>query len=257
MKYGRFLRVAGGWSALQSLLSVLDRVARRRGVSIANVATRAILDEPAVAGVIIGARLGCSEHLADNTRVFGLELTAEDRGEIDAVVDTLTPIPGDTGDEYRKPPFLTATGDLSHHLSAFPPPYPTRPGSNGRTLCLSGTGWETLAGFSRAVRAGNRILVSGTTATHGDRVIGTDDAAAQAHFVIDKLEGAILSLGGSLHDVVRTRVFVRRVEDWEAVARAHGERFGAIQPANTLVRADLVGDEYLVEMEAEAQVAGE
>jgi enamine deaminase RidA (YjgF/YER057c/UK114 family) len=103
------------------------------------------------------------------------------------------------------------------------------------------------------VRIGRRILVSGTTATHGDRLVGGGDPAAQAHFVIDKIEGALQSLGARLEDVVRTRVYVRRISDWEPVARAHGERFARIRPANTLVRADLVGEEYLVEMEAEAE----
>ena len=111
-----------------------------------------------------------------------------------------------------------------------------------------------MAGFSRAVRVGNRVLVSGTTATHGSRPIGGNDPAAQTHFVIDKIEGSLRSLGARLEQVVRTRVYVRRADDWEAVARAHGERFGRIQPANTLIVADLIGDEYLVEMEAEAEV---
>lgn len=70
--------------------------------------------------------------------------------------------------------------------------------------------------------------------------------------MIDKLEGALQSLGGRLEQVVRTRIYVRNMADWEPVARAHGERFATIRPANTLVRADLVGDEYLVEIEAEA-----
>jgi enamine deaminase RidA (YjgF/YER057c/UK114 family) len=121
-------------------------------------------------------------------------------------------------------------------------------------LCLSGTVWESLAGFSRAVRRGNRIYVSGTTATHGDRAIGGNDPAAQTHFAIDKLEGALQSLGARLEDVVRTRVFVRNAEDWEPVARAHGQRFGGVMPANTLVQATLVGKEYLVEIEVEAEV---
>jgi len=143
---------------------------------------------------------------------------------------------------------------LSHHVESFPPPFTVRERSDGRRLALSGTSWETTYGYSRAVRTGSRILVSGTTATHRDRVMGRGDPAAQAHFVIDKLEGAIQSLGGTLDDVVRTRVYVARMEDWEPVARAHGERFGAVLPANTLVRADLVGEEYLVEMEAEAEL---
>jgi len=137
-----------------------------------------------------------------------------------------------------------------------PAPYAVESRGGGRVLCLSGTPWEGLAGFSRATRQGSRVHVSGTTATHGRLAIGGTDAAAQTHFAIDKIAGALQSLGARLEDVVRTRVFVRRLDDWEPVARAHGERFGHIQPANTLVSAGLVGDEYLVEVEAEAEVSG-
>jgi enamine deaminase RidA (YjgF/YER057c/UK114 family) len=98
--------------------------------------------------------------------------------------------------------------------------------------------------------------VSGTTSTHRHRHIGGTDVTAQTHFVIDKIEGSLRSLGGRLDDVIQTRVYVRHVSDWEVVARAHGERFGHIQPANTLVAADLIGDENLVEIEAEAEVNG-
>ena len=254
MKYGRFIRAAGGWAALQQVLRTLERVSKRHGVSMANVASRFILEQPAVGGVIIGARLGESEHGADNLRVFSFSLTSEDRNEIEGACTALIPIPGDAGDEYRRPPFLTASGDLSHHVADFPPPYVVEPGRDGRTLCLSGTPWETLAGYARAIRHGSRILVSGTTAIHAERIIGGDDPAAQMHFVIDKVEGALHSLGGKLENVLRTRVFVRNITDWEEVARAHGERFGAIQPANTLVQANLVGEEFRVEMEAEADV---
>ena len=119
---------------------------------------------------------------------------------------------------------------------------------------FSGTPWESTAGYCRALRKGDRILVSGTTATHRDILIGGDDAEAQTHFIIDKIEGAIQSLGGRLEDVVRTRLFVANTDDWEAVARAHGARFKTIQPTNTLVQAGLIGERYLVEMEAEAWV---
>lgn len=254
MKYGRFVREAGGWDALQRVLRAVDTVARRHGVSMANVATRAVLDEPAVGGVVIGARLGRSEHVADTLRVFGFALDEDDRRTLDEAIATLRPIPGEPGDEYRRPPYLTASGDLSHHLDTLPPPFETTGGAGGRTLVSSGTPWEQFAGYCRAVRHGDRIHVSGTTATHGDRLIGGRDPAAQMHFVLDKIEGALQSLGSRLEDVVRTRVFVHHLRDWEAVARVHGERFAAIRPANTLVRADLVGEEYLVEVEAEAIV---
>lgn len=257
MKYGRFIRAAGGWAALQRVLRAAQAVAGRHGVSLTNVATRFIMEQPGVAAVIVGARLGERAHLDDNARLCGFQLSADDRAELEAVIATLTPIPGDCGDEYRTPPFLTASGDLSHHLDALPPPYEVRPGPHGTRRCFSGTSWEPLAGFSRAVRAGGRISVSGTTATHGQRVVGGRDPAAQTHAVIDKIEGALQSLGARLEHVVRTRVFVSHLDHWEPVARAHGERFGAIQPANTLVEARLVGADYLVEIEADAELGGE
>ena len=257
MKYGRFVRAVGGWDALQGILRVTRQIADRHGTSIANVAARAILDAPAVGGVIVGARLGQSAHIDDTLRLNTLQLDASDRRALMDVVSTLQPIHGDCGDEYRTPPFLTASGDLSHHLEGFPAPYPVREDVAGRRRALSGTSWETLAGYSRAVRVGDRILISGTTATHGERVIGGTDAAAQTHFVIDKLAGALESLGGRLEDVVRTRVYVSDVAHWEPVARAHGQRFAGIQPANTMVGARLIGDEYLVEIEAEAVVYAE
>lgn len=126
--------------------------------------------------------------------------------------------------------------------------------SGQRRSVRSGVEWETLYGYSRAVRVGDRILVAGTTATGPDGLVGGDDAAAQARFALDKIEAAIEQLGGSLADVVRTRVYVSKREDWEKVATVHGERFGAIQPANTLVCAELIGEQYLVEIEAEAIV---
>jgi aryl-alcohol dehydrogenase-like predicted oxidoreductase/enamine deaminase RidA (YjgF/YER057c/UK114 family) len=255
MKYKRFIDAAGGWKVFQHLLRAFDEIARQHGVSIANVACRYILDRPAVGGIIIGARLGKSEHVRDNLRMFQFSLDETSRSAIAAAMAKLQPIPGDCGDEYRRPPFLTAAGDLTHHFESMPPPYVAQSNSDGRSKVLSGTPWEEIAGFCRAVRVGNRICVSGTTATHGARAIGGTDPAAQLHFIIDKIEGALQSLDGRLQDVVRTRLFVRNLADWEAIARAHGERFRGIQPANTLVQAALVGDEYLVEMEAEAEIA--
>lgn len=126
--------------------------------------------------------------------------------------------------------------------------------SKGRRSVSSGVSWEEEFGYSRAVRVGDRILVSGTTATGPDGVVAPGDPAGQARYALDKIEKAIVSLGGSLEDVVRTRIFVSRIGDWQAIARVHGERFSKIRPANTLVRAELIGDEYLVEIEAEAVV---
>jgi enamine deaminase RidA (YjgF/YER057c/UK114 family) len=119
----------------------------------------------------------------------------------------------------------------------------------------SGTKWEALAGYSRAVRYGNQIFIAGTTATdeHG-QVVGPGDPAAQAQYIIDKFARTLAQLGSRLEDVVRTRIYLRHVDDWESVARVHGERFDTIRPANTLIQALLVGDEYLVEIEADALV---
>ena len=252
MKYKRFIDAAGGWDQFQDLLQTLGRIAKKHQVGIANIASHYIMTRPAVAGVIIGARLGKSEHIADNERLFSFQLDESDETQLRQVLHTLSKIPGDCGDEYRKPPFLTASGDLSHHVASFPAPYPTVEGTDGRIKALSGTIWEDIAGFSRAVKKGNRILVSGTTATHGSKAMGGNDPGAQAHFILDKIEGAIQSLGGTLEDVVRTRIFIRNADQWEPISRAHGQRFAGIQPANTMVRADLIGEEYLVEMEAEA-----
>ncbi len=252
MKYKRFVDVAGGWSRLQTVLRASRRVADRHDVSIANVACRYVLEQPGVAAIIIGARLGHSEHIAATRRLFEFELSEDDHAELEEAIATLDPIPGDSGDEYRREPFLTASGDLSHHVTGFPPAYEVRPRPAGGEQVLSGTIWEDLAGFSRAVRRGNRVWISGTTATHGDRLIGGNDLASQTHFIIDKIEGALQSVGGRLADVVRTRVYLRNGDDWEPISRAHGARFGAIQPANTLVQAPPIGDEYLVEIDAEA-----
>lgn len=251
MKYKRYIDTTGGWSVFQELLETLSSIAKRRGVSISNVATKYILQQPNVAAVIIGTRLGESEHINETKLLFDFDLNDQDLSEISAAKINLKPVPGDCGDEYRKPPFLTASGDLSHHLDQMPAPFTLVKGRNDSVK--SGTVWEELAGFSRAVKKGKRILISGTTATHRGKVVGGNDPAAQTHFIIDKIEGTLQTLGASLNDVVRTRIFIRNISDWEAIARAHGNRLRGIEPANTMVRADLIGDEYLVEIEAEAE----
>lgn len=254
MKYKRFIDAAGGWAPFQNLLQELKRVAEKHQTSIAAIASRYVLENESVGAVIVGARLGENAHIDEHRQLLELELDAADKASIVAAQQELRPIPGDCGDEYRKPPFLTASGDLSHHVTGFPKVFDPVYGDGNKSQVYSGTVWEGFAGYSRAVRKGNTIYVSGTTATHGTRIIGGLDPASQTHFVIDKIEAALESLGATLSDVVRTRVFVHRLEDWEAVARAHGERFRGIDPANTLVEARLVGEGYLVEIEAEAVV---
>jgi len=254
MKYMRFVDVVGGWEKFQSLLQEVDKVAKKHGVSIANVATKFIMEQEFVGGIIIGARLGESVHVDETLKLFEFELDEADKQVIQEAQSLLDAVPGDCGDEYRKPPFLTASGDLSHHLEAMPKPYEMVNGPGGTVKVFSGTPWEGMAGYCRAVRKGNRISISGTTATHGNKMIGGNDPAAQTIFVLDKIEAAIVSLGGKMEDVVRTRIFVNNVDNWEPVARAHGKRFEAIQPANTLVEAKLIGDGYLVEIEAEAEL---
>ena len=254
MKYKRFLDQAGDWQTFQQLLQTLAGIAKNKRLSIANIASRYILEEPAVGGVIIGARPSKSEHIQSNLKVLDAALNDTEKAKIATILSQLNPIPGDCGDEYRKPPFLTASGDLSHHIDNFPAPYTTKKGQDDRTQVLSGTIWEDLAGFSRAIQKGNRILISGTTATHGNQVIGGEDPASQMNFIIDKIEGVLQSLGSRLEDVVRTRIYIRNVDQWEPISRAHGARFKHIQPANTLVQANLIGEEYLVEMEVEAMV---
>ena len=254
MKYKRFIDSAGGWEVYQNMLKTVKDVADSYRVSVANIATKFIMSQPEVGGVIVGARLGHSEHVTDNLNLFNFSLSDEDNRAIDDALSDLSAIPGDCGDEYRKPPFLTASGDLSHHLDEMPKPFTPVEGPHG-TRVLSGSSWEDEFGYCRAVRSGNRIVVSGTTASHGDQLIGGSDPGAQAEFVIDKIEGALQSLGAALSNVIRTRVYIQKMDHWEQIAKVHGRRFRDIKPANTLVQAGLIGDEYLVEIEAEAEVA--
>ena len=257
MKYLRFVDAIGGWDILQAILRVLDLVAQKHQVSISNIATRWVMQQPAVAAVIVGARLGEREHRADNRRLSSFVLDSEDLDVIEQVLARAAPIPGDCGDEYRRPPFLTASGDLSHHLSQTPTVYQPVPVDHrkGRIRIDSGSIWEPICGYSRAMRIGDRILVSGTTATHGSgKMIGSGDPAAQTVYILDKISASVRSLGGSIGDIVRTRVYLRDADHWEAVSRVHGRYFEAIRPANTLLEVGrLIGD-YDVEIEAEAVV---
>ena len=252
MKYKRFIDVTGGWNKFQKLLEQLDSIAKKKNTSIANISSRYILEDPNVASVIIGARLGENNHIEDHKKISNITLSTEEKNLISKSLNLLTRVPGDCGDEYRKPPFLTASGDLSHHLDSIPNVYDVKNINRMRKNISSNTSWEKMASYSRAVKFGNRIIVSGTTATHENKVIGIEDPIAQTDFIIDKIEASISSLGGRLEDVVRTRVFVKNIRDWQKVAETHGKRFRDINPANTLVQANLVGDDYLVEIEAEA-----
>ncbi|WP_222869445.1 aldo/keto reductase [Roseobacter fucihabitans] len=258
MKYKRFIDAAGGWKAFQTILSAASAIARKHGVSIANVATRWVLEQRAVAGVIIGARLGENIHTEDNAQLFAYELDREDHDRLEIAFAQTRPIPGDCGDEYRKPPFLTATGDLSDHLDQIPLSYESVPVPYrlGAERVLSGSKWEDIAGYCRAQRVGDRILVSGTTATAGsDRVVAPDDAGAQTTFILDKIAEALAAFGAGPKDVIRTRIYLVDEADTLHVSNAHGRVFGEIKPANTLVVvAKLVGG-YRVEIEAEALVA--
>lgn len=123
----------------------------------------------------------------------------------------------------------------------------------------SGTHYESIAGYSRAVRFGNAVHVSGTTATDGEsKVVGIGDSGAQTEFIIQKIERALNEAGAELKDVIRTRIYLTPEADWEPVAKMHGKYFGDIRPANTLLYIHgLVGEGYLVEMEAEALISDE
>jgi enamine deaminase RidA (YjgF/YER057c/UK114 family) len=128
-----------------------------------------------------------------------------------------------------------------------------------RRSVASGAPWEAIVGYSRAVRVGNTVHVAGTTSANaaGD-VVGEGDAAAQTREILRKIATALGQLGASTTDVVRTRIFVTDIDRWEEIGRAHGEYFGAIRPAATMVEVSrLIDPRMLVEIEADAIVAAE
>ena len=119
----------------------------------------------------------------------------------------------------------------------------------------SGSPWEDIVGYSRAIRVGNTIEVAGTTAMDGEVLIGRGDMYVQTKFIFEKIEKALQALGASMKDVVRTRMFVTDIEQWELAGKAHGEYFREIKPVATMVEVSrLINDDLLIEIEVTAMI---
>ena len=128
--------------------------------------------------------------------------------------------------------------------------------SNSRKLFSSGAPWEDIVGYSRAVQVGNIIEISGTTASDGDKIIGKGDLNAQTVFILEKIKKVLELAGSRMEDVIRTRMFVTDITEWEKAARAHSQFFKDIKPATTMVQVSkLINDELLIEIEATAIIS--
>jgi len=124
-----------------------------------------------------------------------------------------------------------------------------------REILKSGTPWEDIVGYSRAVKIGNVIEVAGTTAMDGDKVIGMGNAYEQAHFIFSKIEKSLEHFGSSMKDVVRTRMYVTDISQWEEIGKAHGQFFIGINPVATMVEVSrLISPDLLLEIEVTAIV---
>lgn len=122
-----------------------------------------------------------------------------------------------------------------------------------RQIVNSGSPWEDIVGYSRAVKVGNTIEITGTVADDHGELMGGSDPYLQTRYVIEKIKETLESLGASLEDVVRTRMFVTNIDQWQAIGKAHAEYFDTIKPATTMVEVSrLIDDKYLIEMEATA-----
>lgn len=122
-----------------------------------------------------------------------------------------------------------------------------------RTNYSSGSPWEDIVGYSRAVKVGNTIEVTGTVADHEGQLLGGDDPYLQTKYAIDKIKATLESAGATIEDVVRTRMFVTNIDNWEAIGKAHQEVFGSVKPCTTMVEVSrLIDEKYLIEIEATA-----
>jgi len=129
---------------------------------------------------------------------------------------------------------------------------------NKKQLYSSGAPWENMVGYSRAVKVGNVIEISGTTAVDGDKVVGKDNLYDQAFFIFQKIEKILVEAGSSLDDVVRTRMYVTNIADWEEAGKAHAHFFTKIKPATTMIEVSrLIDEELLIEIEVTAIIADE